>query len=325
MRVSGESAPVSRDLDDQRMNMQRLRAFQAIMRTGSVTSAADGLKLTQPAVSKLLKALEMEVGFPLFNRVNGRLTPSAQGAAFYQRVQRVLTDIEELSTIAQNVAENRFGEIRLVAMSQLSTRLFPRAIGEFQKKYPDVYVSLEIIPRRDADRWISGLNFDLGVSALPIVWNGLGYEPFLTLAPVAAVPTSNPLSSRGWLGPRDLDRQPFIRLTNSNLLRSQVDADLIDANAHPIVKAEVSSPMTACALVAQGIGLSIVDAYSPTVSKTDDFQIVPWKSSTLLTYGFFYPKDVANPFVPIFKKILKRLAIADQPRARVRPGRPSTT
>ena len=97
------------------------------MRTGSVTSAADGLKLTQPAVSKLLKALEMEVGFPLFNRVNGRLTPSAQGAAFYQRVQRVLTDIEELSTIAQNVAANRFGEIRLVAMSQLLTYAGPKA------------------------------------------------------------------------------------------------------------------------------------------------------------------------------------------------------
>lgn len=300
------------------MNMQRLRAFQAIMRTGSVTSAADDLKLTQPAVSKLLKALELEVGFPLFHRSNGRLNPSAQGTAFYQRAQRVLTDIEELATIAQNVAENRFGEIRLVAMSQLSTRLFPRAIGEFQKKYPDVYVSLEIIPRRDADRWISGLNFDLGVSALPIIWSGLDYEPFLTLAPVAVVPTANPLSSRAWLSARDMDGQPFIRLTQSNLLRSQVDTDMIEANAHPIVKAEVSSPMTACALTAQGIGLAVVDAYSPLVSKTDAFQIVPWRSSILLTYGFFYPRDTANPFVPVFKKILKRLAIADQPRSRVR-------
>ena len=60
------------------MNMQRLRAFQAIMESGSVTSAADELRLTQPAVSKLLKALELEVGFPLFRRTNGRLTPSAQ-------------------------------------------------------------------------------------------------------------------------------------------------------------------------------------------------------------------------------------------------------
>src|SRR5665213_1549277 len=133
------------------MNMQRLRAFQAIMKTGSVTSAADELRLTQPAVSKLLKALELEVGFPLFNRANGRLTPSAQGVAFYQRTRRILADIEELATIAQNVAENRLGEIRLVATSQLSTTLFPRAIGELQKQYPDVFISLEIIPLREAD------------------------------------------------------------------------------------------------------------------------------------------------------------------------------
>lgn len=300
------------------MNMQRLRAFQAIMRTNSVTSAADELMLTQPAVSKLLKALEQEVGFPLFNRAKGRLTPSAQGIAFHQRAQRVLADIEQLATIARSVAENRLGEIRLVATSQLTTTLFPKAIREFQIVRPDVFVSLEIIPRRDADRWISGLNFDLGVSALPLAWTGLGYEPFLALAPVAVVPTEHPLSSRASLSARDLDGQPFIRLTNSNLLRSQVDASLSEANAHPIVKAEVSSPMTACALAAQGVGIAVVDAHSPVSAKTDDFQIVPWKSPILLTYGFFYPRDNANPFVPVFKKIFKRLAVAGQPRARIR-------
>jgi len=232
----------------------------------------------------------------------------------YSEAKRILTDIEELATIARHVAENRLGEIRLVATSQLSTTLFPRAIGEFQKKYPDVFVSLEIIPLRDADRWISGLNFDLGVSALPMAWSGLSYEPFLTLAPVAVVPTGNPLASRASLSARDLDGQPFIRLTNANLLRAQVDADLIKSNAHPIVRAEVSTPMTACALAAQGVGLAVVDAYSPVVAKTDGFQIVPWKSSGVLTYGFFYPRDTVNPFVPAFKKILRRLAIADQPR-----------
>jgi hypothetical protein len=54
---------------------------------------------------------------------------------------------------------------------------------------------------------------------------------------------------------------------------------------------------------------------------------VPWKSSITLTYGFFYPKDNANPFVPIFKTILKRLALAEQTRAKPprkpAPGRAS--
>ena len=116
----------------------------------------------------------------------------------------------------------------------------------------------------------------------------------------------------------DLDGQPFIRLTSSNLLRSQLDADLIKSNAHPIVKAEVSSPVTACALAAQGVGLAVVDAYSPVVAKSGGFRIVPWKSSGVLTYGFFYPKNTANPFVPAFKKILRQLAIADQPSSWIR-------
>jgi len=299
------------------MNMQRLRAFRAVMRTGSVTSAANELMLTQPAVSKLLKALELELGFPLFNRSKRRLTPSAQGMAFHQRAERVLADIEELALIARNVAQNRLGELRLVAMSQLSTTLFPRAIRELQNTYPDVLVSLEVIPRRDADRWISSLNFDLGVSGVPVAWTGLTYEAFLARAPVAVVPTSHPLSSRGYLSARDLHGQPFIRLSNSNLLRAQVDASLTEANSHPVVKAEVSSPMTACALAAQGVGISIVDAHSPVAAQADGFQVVPWRSSIKLTYGFFYPKNNVNPFVPAFKRIFKRLAVADQNRLRM--------
>lgn len=115
------------------MNMQRLRAFQAIMRTGSVTLAGHELALTQPAVSKLLKALELEVGFSLFHRANGRLTATAQGAAFYQRTQRILTDIEELATIARRVAENRLGEIRLVARRSFRRRCF-RARSESSRR-----------------------------------------------------------------------------------------------------------------------------------------------------------------------------------------------
>src|ERR1700744_2726844 len=132
--------------------------------------------------------------------------------------------MDRLATIAQNVAENRVGEIRLVATSQLSSTLFSRAIGEFQKQCPEVFVSLEILPLRDADRWIGGLNFDLGVSALPVGWNGIGYEPFLAPAPVAVVPTAPKLAERSSLGARDLDGQPFIRLTSANLLRLRVDA-----------------------------------------------------------------------------------------------------
>jgi DNA-binding transcriptional LysR family regulator len=290
------------------MNLQRLRAFQAIMSTGSVTLAANEMLLTQPAVSKLLKALELEIGFSLFHRSNGRLVPSPQGIAFYQRAQRILTEIDELATIARHVAENRFGELRLVSMFQLSTTIFPAAIREFQAQYPDVFVSLEVIPRRDVDRWIAGLHFDLGVTALPMEWVGLAYDPFTALAPVAVVPISHPLAARQAISAEDLDGQPFIRLTNTNLLRSQIDASLIERNSRPVIKVEVSSPVAACALAAEGVGIAIVDAHSPTAIQRQGYRVLPWKSSPPLMYGFFQPRENSNPLIKPFKAIFKTLA-----------------
>lgn len=287
------------------MNLQRLRAFNAVMKTGSVTAAAEALLLTQPAVSKLLRALEAEVGFALFLRLKGRMVPSPQGRAFHQRCERLLAEIEDLSTVARNVAENRVGELRLVSMLQLSITVLPSALCLFQARYPDVFVSLEVIPRRDADRWIAGVAFDLGVTALPMEWPGLIYEPFMAMDPVAVVPQAHPLAGRAEIDASDLHGQDFIRLTHPNLLRSHVDRALVETNAHPAVRAEVSSPVTACALAAQGIGIAVVDAHSPRAVPLEGLRVVRWRAPITLTYGFFQPLEGSNPFVKPFKEMFK--------------------
>ena len=68
------------------MKFSYVRAFKAVYELGTVTSAANHLFVTQPAISRLISQLEEELGFELFERIKGRLLPTDQGRAFYQEV-----------------------------------------------------------------------------------------------------------------------------------------------------------------------------------------------------------------------------------------------
>ena len=63
------------------LNLRHIEIFHAIMRTGSITAAAESLNITQPAVSAVLKHFESRLQMPLFDRVNGRLRPTLEAEA----------------------------------------------------------------------------------------------------------------------------------------------------------------------------------------------------------------------------------------------------
>ena len=72
-----------------RMNLKQLEVFYAIMNTGSVTAAARSLHVTQPAVSNVLKHMEQQLEFKLFERKGGRLFPTPEA-------NHLLPDVNEI-------------------------------------------------------------------------------------------------------------------------------------------------------------------------------------------------------------------------------------
>ena len=65
------------------MNIRQLEIFRAIMRSGTLTAAAEALHVSQPAVSKILRHFESQLGYPLFDRVGGRLVATAEAQLLF--------------------------------------------------------------------------------------------------------------------------------------------------------------------------------------------------------------------------------------------------
>ena len=120
------------------MKLSSIQAFVAVIKAGSIHAAARDLGLSQPAMSKALRALEEELATPLLLRSINGVEPTEYGKVFYQRAQIV---IDELRKAQEDVIQLR-GKLEgslTVAIAPASTmQLAPMVFKDFRRKCPDV-------------------------------------------------------------------------------------------------------------------------------------------------------------------------------------------
>lgn len=129
------------------MRLRHIEVFNAVMLTGSVSAAARLISVTQPAVSRTLQHAEIQLGFPLFQRVRGRLVPTAEAQTLYPHIERLFAQLDEVQRLAANLKSGRAsqGQLRILTVLALSYEVFPRAMHLFRQKYPEVAVIHEAL------------------------------------------------------------------------------------------------------------------------------------------------------------------------------------
>ena len=123
------------------MRLRHIEVFNAVMQTGSVSAAARMINVTQPAVSRTLQHAELQLGFPLFQRVGGRLRPTVEAQTLYPHVERLFAQLDEVQRLSSNLRAGRSqGELRVLTVLALSYEVMPRAVQLFRQKHPQVLV-----------------------------------------------------------------------------------------------------------------------------------------------------------------------------------------
>ncbi len=293
------------------MRLGYLQALRAVMETGSVTEAARRLSRTQPQVSRLIAMLSEELGFPLFQKHGRQILPTQEGVLFYDRTKHILSGFDEVSRITAEIRSHKDAWLRVVAQPHLAHVVVPRAIAAFLTMHPDIRVSLATRSRADMGLWLSGRQVDIGLAALPLEVAGIKAETFAKVRVVAAVPVGHPLARRSVIRPKDLTGHGFVALMPYTLLRHMVDDQCASAGVSLAIRAEASSSVTACQLVAEGLGVTLTD---PIVARAMDGILVRrWEPLLHLDYGFlsssgFAPSQTTLAFRRIVAETARKLA-----------------
>lgn len=124
-----------------------MRAFTRIVEAGSFSRAAELLHTPKPTVTKLIQTLEAHLATKLLNRTTRRITVTPDGAAYYERATRLLTELDELdSSMAVSQSRPR-GRLRVDVSSSLAHLLIIPALPDFFDRFPDIQIDLGVSDR----------------------------------------------------------------------------------------------------------------------------------------------------------------------------------
>ena len=240
-------------------NLRSLECFRSIIDQGSVTAAAKHLKLTQPAVSRLLGLLEGAVGFPLFHRSKGRLIPTDEALTFYKQVDIALQSIGRVSDLARNLRNSDFGELKIVSPPGFAEGVLSRVISAFIKEHPNVRVNLDSESVEIARDKVALQAVDCGFIKLPAEHPGLVCEPLICSGTVCALPRGHRLASQQTIKVTDLAGEPLILLGKGRVSRQRIDDAFQNADVDMNVRIETHTIGTACAFARNGSGIAIIN------------------------------------------------------------------
>lgn len=243
----------------EQINLRALRGFHAIINTGSVTEAARRMKLTQPAMSRLLAQLEQQVGFELFVRDRGRLLPTQDGLLLYEEVDLSLGSVERVFSLIRDIADYRVGQLKIVAPPSFSEGVLPDIVAAFLERFPRVRLSVDSRSVETSKAMIATRAADCGFVKMPVDRSDLHAYPLVSSSTACVLPADHPLSAHAELTPQLLRGHPLILLGLGRVSRAQIESAFLLAGVRPEVRLETHTVGSACALAARGLGIAMVN------------------------------------------------------------------
>jgi DNA-binding transcriptional LysR family regulator len=124
-----------------------MQAFARVVEAGSFTKAADTLNMNKTSVTQLIQQLEARLRVKLLNRTTRKLSVTADGAAYYEHVVRLLANMEEAETSLSSASASPRGKLRVDVPSPLGRMLLVPALPAFHARYPDIQIDMGVSDR----------------------------------------------------------------------------------------------------------------------------------------------------------------------------------
>lgn len=124
-----------------------MQAFARVVETGSFTKAAATLHMSKASVTQLVQQLEARLRVRLLNRTTRKVNVTADGAAYYERVVRLLADVDDAETSLSSASMVPRGRLRVDVPSPFARMLLIPALPAFYARYPEIQLTLGVSDR----------------------------------------------------------------------------------------------------------------------------------------------------------------------------------
>jgi len=125
------------------MNFDQLKILDVVVKTGTISKAAELVYKTQPAISMTIRRLEQDVGFAIFDRSGYRLELTEKGKIYYDKSQMILAQTRQLANLAESFQRGEESQINLgIEVTSNLTGTFQK-LKQVQQRFPNTIINIE--------------------------------------------------------------------------------------------------------------------------------------------------------------------------------------
>lgn len=291
------------------LSLYKLEVFSAVVESGSFSSAAERLYLTQPAVSQHIQDLEASLGVKLFKRGRRGVSLTAAGETLRDYTSCILRLVAEAESAVTNVEQLSGGQVRIGATPGAGMYLLPDWMRAFQRRFPNLAISLTTDVTAQVTAGILNHTLDMGfIEGEPDNNGRLAQLALQEVNQYVIVGQGHDWCGREAVAIRDLNGQPFITRTRDSQTRVWLDQLMNEYGVTVNVVAEFDNPEAIKQAVISGMGLAIMPEY--VVRRERDLRLlraVPVADANLVrTLKLVW--DGQSPFKPAARAFLTHLS-----------------
>ncbi|MEZ5842757.1 MAG: LysR family transcriptional regulator [Hyphomicrobiaceae bacterium] len=262
------------------MTLRQLEILRALFRYRTTVAAGRHLGLSQPAISNALKTMESQAGFALFERINNRLFPTREAQELHQEAEAIFARHELFEAKLRDLKENRTGQLRIVATPPIGYGIIPGALKQFLARRPQVRVFFDVRRYEGVVDGVESGLAELGFALALDAHHALETEAVFAGDMVCVMPPGHVLERKTVVSAADLVQHPFIGLERGTRLGEAVRHSFDKAGIPFRFAVEVRYCNTACVLAQSGVGVAVVDPFSPTDGAKHNLVVRPFAPAT---------------------------------------------
>jgi DNA-binding transcriptional LysR family regulator len=292
-------------------SLRQLEALVLVYRLGSITKAAAELRVTQSAISLLIRQIEEKLQLKMFDRTTRALHPTAACREAVPVAERILAGAQGLSRRMRDLVEIKAGRIAVAVSAGVASALLPRVLTEYRSRHPEVTIDLFDVAPDELLAFVMAGQAEFGIGSFED--DGTSEARIETLMQTA-------LSAIGLRDGRfekkrrltwdDITSDNLIAMRRGTRIRRQIDEALARTGRELRPALEVSLITTALALTAEGAGISILpghmlpNAQFPTLVAIPLSQPTIYRHVSLVSRADFGLSPAADRFVEIAKRVM---------------------
>ena len=283
-------------------SLNSLLVFHEVAKHKSFSKAAEGLFISQPAVTKHIRSLESKVGMGLIQRGKGGFALTEAGKILFRHTQKISSHLMEIEDVLGSLQKDHQGLLKIGTTESYSRCLMPKLLSGFQTSFPAIKISLDVGNSEEIEKSLSTYRNDLAVIALTRVSPRFESIPFLREELVLIVSPDHALSRRKSVSLKELEGYPLIIRAKGSTTRRILLQAFKDLDIHPSLLVEAASSEFIKQWVSEGRGVSVIVKRIVEDEETRGMiETVPLVEKLYLEVAFLYLKEERfNPAIRTF-------------------------